>query len=112
MTSSKTPETPTAKQRRVWDQSAPRYDKQMAFFERVWFAGGREWIAERARGRVIEVAIGTGLNLPFYAPDLAVTGVELSPEMLRRAKERAADLGRDVELLEGDAAHLPVADAA
>ena len=103
-------ETPTAKQRRVWDKSAPSYDKQIAFFERVQFDGGREWLAERARGRVLEVAIGTARNLGYYADDIEITGVDLSPAMLDLARQHAADLGRTIELLEGDAAHLPVDD--
>jgi ubiquinone/menaquinone biosynthesis C-methylase UbiE len=107
-----TDETPTARQRRVWDEMAPSYDRQMSFFERVWFAGDREWLGERARGRVLEVGIGTGLDLPHYAAGTEVTGVDLSPRMLARARARAAALGREVELIEGDAARLPVEDAA
>jgi ubiquinone/menaquinone biosynthesis C-methylase UbiE len=109
-TAAKACETPTAKQRRVWDKTAPSYDKQMVFFERVQFGGGREWLAERARGRVLEVAIGTGRNIGYYSDDVEVTGVELSPAMLDLARQHAAHLGRTVELLEGDAAHLPVHD--
>jgi len=97
----------TAKVLRAWERSAPRYDQQIAFFERVQFGGGREWLGARARGRVLEVAIGTGLNLPHYAADAAVTGVELSPAMLAIAQQRAADLGREVDLHTGDAEHLP-----
>jgi ubiquinone/menaquinone biosynthesis C-methylase UbiE len=100
-------ETPTARQRRVWDKSAPSYDKQIAFFEKVQFGGGREWLGERARGRVLEVAIGTGLNLPHYPADTTVTGVELSPAMLAIARHRADGLRRDVDLHEGDAERLP-----
>ena len=106
-----TDETATARQRRVWDNGAPSYDKQIALFEKIWFAGGREWLGARARGRVLEVAIGTGRNLPHYPPDVTLTGVELSPAMLAIARQRAADLGRDVDLREGDAEHLPFADA-
>ena len=104
-------ETPAARQKRVWDKSAPSYDKQIAFFERIWFGGGREWLAQRAHGRVLEVAIGTGRNLPCYPEDAAVTGIELSPAMLAIARQRAADLGRDADLREGDAEHLPFGDA-
>jgi ubiquinone/menaquinone biosynthesis C-methylase UbiE len=102
--------TPAARQQRVWDKAAPGYDKRIAFFERNWFAGGREWLGERARGRVLEVAIGTGRNLPHYRPDVTITGIELSPAMLAIARHRAADLGRDVDLRDGDAEQLPVAD--
>jgi len=104
-------ETPTARQKRVWDKAAPSYDKQITFFERTWFAGGREWLGERARGRVLEVAIGTGLNLPHYPANATITGIELSPAMLAIARQRAIGLGRDVDLREGDAEHLPFDDA-
>jgi ubiquinone/menaquinone biosynthesis C-methylase UbiE len=99
----------TARQRRVWDRNASGYDRQIAFFEKVWFAGGREWLGERAHGRVLEVAVGTGLNLPHYPADATITGVELSPAMLDIARQRAAGLSRDVDLHEGDAEHLPFA---
>ena len=112
MTASKTRtcETPTAQQRRVWDKTAPSYDKQMTFFEKVQFGGGREWLGQRASGRVLEVAIGTGRSLPHYAADVTLTGVELSPAMLAIARERAHETGTGVDLREGDAAHLPVED--
>ncbi|HMD91350.1 MAG TPA: methyltransferase domain-containing protein [Trebonia sp.] len=103
-------QTPAARQRRVWDKTAPRYDRQIAFFERNWFSGGREWLCERARGRVLEVAIGTGRNLPRYPADVTITGIELSPAMLAIARQRATGLGRDVDLREGDAEHLPFDD--
>ena len=101
----------TDKQRRAWDRWAPGYDRQIAFFERMQFAGGREWLGSRVRGRVLEIAIGTGRSLPFYPADTPVTGVDLSPEMLAIARKRAAEEGRAVELIEGDAERLPVADA-
>ena len=104
-------ETPTARALRVWDAMAPGYDKQIAFFERVQFGGGREWVCSRATGRVLEVAVGTGRNLEFYPPDATITGVELSPAMLAIARRRAADLGRAVDLREGDAQALPFDDA-
>src|SRR5487761_386750 len=107
----RTCETPAARQKRVWDKSAPGYDKQIACFERNWFSGGREWLGERAHGQVLEIAIGTGRNLPHYPAEATVTGIELSPAMLAIARQRAAGLGRDADLLEGDAEHLPSGDA-
>jgi ubiquinone/menaquinone biosynthesis C-methylase UbiE len=104
-------ETAAARQKRVWDKSAPGYDKQIAFFEKIQFGGGREWLGERTNGRVLEVAIGTGRNLPYYPAGATVTGIELSPAMLAIARQRAASLDRDVGFLEGDAEHLPYGDA-
>jgi ubiquinone/menaquinone biosynthesis C-methylase UbiE len=107
----RTCETPTARQKRVWDKSAPSYDKQIAFFEKIQFAGGREWLGKRAHGRILEIAIGTGRNLPHYPAGASITGIELSPAMLAIARQRAAGLGRDADLREGDAEHLPAGDA-
>jgi ubiquinone/menaquinone biosynthesis C-methylase UbiE len=104
-------ETPTARQRRVWDKTAPTYDKQISLFERIWFSGGREWLGSRIHGRTLEVAIGTGRNLRHYPAEATITGVELSPAMLAIARQRAANLGRAVDLHEGDAEHLPFDDA-
>jgi ubiquinone/menaquinone biosynthesis C-methylase UbiE len=60
---------------------------------------------------VLEIAIGTGRNMPSYPRPARVTGVELSSEMLALARTRAADLGVDVDLRSGDAQQLDFADA-
>lgn len=105
-------ETPTEKQKRVWDKSASSYDGQMDFVERLLGKGDREWLGERATGRVLEVAIGTGRNLRFYLNASSLTGIDVSPEMLAVARKRAEERGLPVDLLEGDAEHLPVEGAA
>jgi ubiquinone/menaquinone biosynthesis C-methylase UbiE len=108
--SSKPDETPTTKSRRLWDKAAPDYDRQIALFERIQFGGGREWVGSRASGDTLEVAIGTGRNLPFYPKGVRLTGVELSPNMLAIARDRAAGLDMHPDLIEGDAEALPFAD--
>src|SRR5262249_2166991 len=100
----------TSKALRVWEQMAPRYDKDIQFWERIQFGGGREWVASRARGRVLEVAVGTGRNLAHYPSDVAITGVELSPAMLELARQRATELGIGADLRVGDAQALPFDD--
>ena len=74
--------------REVWDRYAPRYDRDISFFERIQFAGGREWVCPQATGAVLEVAIGTGLNLPHYPKDIRLTGLDLSPAMLDIARAK------------------------
>jgi ubiquinone/menaquinone biosynthesis C-methylase UbiE len=97
--------------RRYWDKHSGSYDKQMGFFDRHLFAGSREWICARAEGQVLEVAIGTGLNLAHYPGGVQLTGVEWSLAMLDIARHRAGLLGRVVDLRQGDAQALefPVA---
>jgi ubiquinone/menaquinone biosynthesis C-methylase UbiE len=82
----------------------------MGRWERVLFGGGREWVCSQARGDVLEVAPGTGRNLPHYPSEVRLTGVELSPKMLEVARQRADDLGRGVDLRLGDAQALPFPD--
>jgi ubiquinone/menaquinone biosynthesis C-methylase UbiE len=92
--------------RRIWDRIAPRYDTAVRLPERFLFPGGREWVCSRARGDVLEVSVGTGRNLAFYAPDVRVTAVDISPRMIEIASRRAAELGRAVHLRIGDAQAL------
>lgn len=102
----------TERVRRIYDESAGRYDRQIGFFEKLLFGGGREWVCSRARGEVLEVAVGTGRNLPFYPKEVRLTGVELSPAMLEVARARAQELGVEADLRVGDAQALPFPDEA
>jgi ubiquinone/menaquinone biosynthesis C-methylase UbiE len=102
--------TETERVRRLQDKEAPHYDRNMEFFDRILFAGGREWACSRVSGDVLELAVGTGRNLPYYRADARLTGIELSPQMLKIAKRRAEELGRDVDLQAGDAQALEFED--
>lgn len=70
----------------------------------------REKVVPRARGRVLEIGIGSGLNLPYYEADSVakVWGLEPSPEMARMAEKAAAEVGLEVELLEHPAEEIPL----
>ena len=97
--------------RRNYAKEAPKYDREIDFFER-WFFGTehRSWACSQAVGDTLEVAIGTGLNLPHYPGDVSLTGLDLSPEMLALAETAANRIGRRIELRVGDAQDLPFAD--
>lgn len=98
-------------QRRAWERAAPVYDRTMATWERRWIGDYRRRLLARAEGSVVEVGIGTGANLDHYPDGLVVTGVDASPAMLARARERAARLGRELTAVVGDADYLDLADA-
>jgi ubiquinone/menaquinone biosynthesis C-methylase UbiE len=97
----------TVRWHRYWDRKSGDYDKEMGVWDRRLFGDSREWACSRAAGEVLEVAVGTGLNLPFYPDRVAVTGIDLSQGMLDIAKARAADLDQVVMLRQGDAHALP-----
>ena len=89
---------------------APKYDRKIDRIDRLLFADARAWVCSRAAGDVLEIGVGTGLNLALYGPDVRVTGIDLSPEMLELARARADALGRDVQLAVGDAQALDLED--
>jgi phosphatidylethanolamine/phosphatidyl-N-methylethanolamine N-methyltransferase len=61
--------------------------------------------------RVLEVGVGTGINVALYPTDCSVTGIDLSSSMLEKARERVARKGvRNVRLLQMDAVNLKFAD--
>lgn len=79
--------------------------------ERGRFGRWRATLWERVHGpRVLELGVGTGKNFAYYPPEARVTGIDLSPRMLERARERAADAVA-VDLQVADAQALPFPDA-
>jgi len=63
--------------------------------------------------RVLEVGVGTGINLPLYPKGCGVTGIDFSSSMLEKARERVSRMGRrNFRLLQMDAADLKFADHA
>ena len=90
---------------------APVYDLVFgAVFERGRHAAIAA--AERIGGRILEVGVGTGLSLPHYSNGCRLCGVDISEPMLRKARDRVAELG--LSNVEGlwvmDAEHLSFAD--
>jgi ubiquinone/menaquinone biosynthesis C-methylase UbiE len=100
----------TDRVRAVQDKQAPKYDRQISFFERILFGDGRAWVCSQARGKVLELACGTARNLPFYGGDVELPGIELSPEMLAIGHQRAQELGHPADLRLGDVQALEFPD--
>src|SRR5690348_12349012 len=72
----------------------------------------RQRTIERARGLVLEVGVGSGVNLPLYGGAVTrVVGLDPSSELLRLASRRAADVVIPVSLLRASAEHLPLSDS-
>lgn len=97
---------------KVYDWYAPFYD---LLFGRVLEAGRiavAKIVADSPTERLLEVGVGTGLSLPHYPSEVSICGIDISPEMLRRAADLVAQRQlSNVTLLAADAEELPFPDA-
>jgi phosphatidylethanolamine/phosphatidyl-N-methylethanolamine N-methyltransferase len=108
---SREPLVDTESVRHAYRRWAPVYDYT---FGQVAEAGRRHAvkIINEREGSVLEVGVGTGLSLPCYGRHLTITGIDLSPEMLDKAREKVErhGLGNVSGLHEMDAGSLAFAD--
>jgi phosphatidylethanolamine/phosphatidyl-N-methylethanolamine N-methyltransferase len=78
---------------RAYAVLSPVYD---FLFDKIFYPGrvaAIDLLEIQPGNRVLEVGVGTGLNLPLYSRDCSVTGIDISKEMLRKAEERVQTLG-------------------
>lgn len=87
------------------------YDRMMASAEKGFMKDVRREIAGGATGRVLEIGAGTGANFTYYTDSATtVTATEPDPFMARKARKRAQDADRQVDLREAPAEVLPFGD--
>jgi ubiquinone/menaquinone biosynthesis C-methylase UbiE len=86
------------------------YDRLSSRTEESFGAELKHKLLANVEGRVLEIGVGTGLSFPHYPPIEALVAVDPSEPMLRRARHRAIDLDREVELLQAPAETLPFED--
>jgi ubiquinone/menaquinone biosynthesis C-methylase UbiE len=71
----------------------------------------RRRVVSEATGRVLEIGVGSGLNLPFYGEGVSlVVGLDPSPKLLAMARETARRSAMPLELIEGSAEAIPIED--
>lgn len=98
-----------------YDRIAPVYDL-MNLLNEIAYHRWREWLWRQVpdRGRILEVGVGTGKNIPFHPKEAQVIGVDISPQMLaqaqKRAQKRKQKSGARTEILLGDAQALDLPD--
>lgn len=83
------------------------YDAVMRAAERGALARWRRSVVRPARGRIIEIGAGTGLNFPHYQAGAMVIATEPDLQMLARARPRAEHAGARIILAAADAEALP-----
>jgi ubiquinone/menaquinone biosynthesis C-methylase UbiE len=92
-----------------WDKASSTYDLFSRGAERRWEAAKRESLSH-VRGRVLFLAVGTGLEVPFFPPGLDITGMDISWGMLSQAKPRAAGYEGEFRLAQSDVERMAFRD--
>ena len=94
----------------VYQRIAPWYDILDYLSEVTRYRAIRPVMFAGLSGRILDAGVGTGRNIATYPAGADVTGIDLSPEMLERAKKRKAAAGSEVVLLQMDATATTFAD--
>jgi len=105
------PDTETARKR--YNRAARFYDLHQAVAEQLIFRRLRRqlWAKAPAAGSILEVGVGTGVNMGYYPGGAHVTAIDFSEQVLARARRRADRLHAGVDLAQMDAQHLDFPDA-
>ncbi len=98
----------TATTRNRYNRAARFYDLHQSMMERLLMRRLRKRLWERApaTGAILEIGVGTGVNIPYYPPAVRATAIDLSDRMLARASHRAERLHVEANLALMDAEHL------
>jgi ubiquinone/menaquinone biosynthesis C-methylase UbiE len=89
---------------------AALYDTVMAPLERSRFHAIRKQLLGQARGTVLEIGAGTGVNFPYYTEAAHVIAVEPDPCMVARSFPRATQAAASITVLRARAEALPFPD--
>jgi len=96
--------------RRKYEKFARWYDLMDGIPEMLGVRRLRRRLLQRASGKVLEIAVGTGRNLRYYSKTCKITAVDFSPAMLKVARKRASRLELTIPFLVMDAERLALPD--
>lgn len=104
-------ERPTEATKARYGRIAPIYDfvevlpelRYRSWRERYWEKVGESMSPGE---RLLEVGVGTGKNMPYWPQGIRISAIDLTPGMVARARRRAAKLGLEAEIVDGDTQFL------
>jgi ubiquinone/menaquinone biosynthesis C-methylase UbiE len=91
---------------RTYQRIAPFYDLLDSSFERNRYSKLRPLLFEGLAGQLLDAGIGTGRNCAYYPPSAVVSGIDISPAMLERARARCPSLAAGGRLHQMDVTAL------
>ena len=96
--------------KRKWDRAAKSFDFMAAKGPELRWAGFKKELFSHMDGKVLFLAVGTGLDIQHFPPGQDITGIDISSAMLEKAKDRADAYQGNLELVEMDVHDLPFED--
>jgi ubiquinone/menaquinone biosynthesis C-methylase UbiE len=94
--------------KRKWDRAASNFDLMSGLGpEKRWAPFKREFFSRMGHGKILFLAVGTGLDIPFFPPGRDITGIDISDKMLEKARARAAAYDGQLELRQMDVHQMP-----
>ncbi len=110
MTRKKDERVTEATQRR-YDRIAGIYDYMEGIIERLFYSDWREDVWSQVEGkRILDVGAGTGKNIPYYPESAQVTAIDISERMLNKARRRAQESEKRIEIHQMDAQNMQFKD--
>jgi ubiquinone/menaquinone biosynthesis C-methylase UbiE len=86
-----------------WDKAAASFDLMAGYGpEKRWAPRKRELFERMGSGRILFLAVGTGLDVQFFPPDRNIVGIDISERMLEKARKRTDAYEGSIELRQMD----------
>ena len=97
--------------RRKWDRAAANFDLMAGYGpEKRWEPFKREFFSRMGNGRILFLAVGTGLDVPFFPEGRSLIGIDISQAMLDKARARVDAYAGTIDLRQMDVHDMPFAE--
>lgn len=93
-----------------WDKIAKNYSLASYGAEKRWKPWKKELFGTMGWGKILFLAVGTGLDFQAFPPNRDIVGIDISPNMLEQAQKKASLYSGKLELKQMDALHLEFED--
>jgi ubiquinone/menaquinone biosynthesis C-methylase UbiE len=91
-----------------WDRAAANFDLMAGFGpEKRWEPVKREFFSRMGAGRILFLAVGTGLDVPFFPEGKSLLGIDISDAMLEKARPRVEAYSGTIETRQMDVHDMP-----
>ena len=97
--------------KKKWDRASANFDLMAGYGpEKRWEPFKREFFARMGHGKILFLAVGTGLDVPFFPEGRSIIGIDISDRMLERAEPRVNAYSGNIDLRQMDVHEMPFAE--